>query len=95
MCFSFIIIASLSPTELRCPGPDWYEFEEFCYKPFGDRKTWHDADKVCKSLSAHLVSIRSMTEQSWLESYLYSGTDPETQEVKADFMMNKVERRSN
>lgn len=60
--------------ELRCPGPDWYEFEEFCYKPFGDRKTWHDADKTCKSLSAHLVSIRSMTEQSWLESYLYTAT---------------------
>lgn len=61
--------------ELRCPGLDWYEFGESCYKPFVDKKTWHDARETCRALGADLVSIRSMTEQSWLESYLYMGKD--------------------
>ncbi|KAF7653995.1 hypothetical protein LDENG_00075190, partial [Lucifuga dentata] len=59
---------------LRCSGPDWYEFGEFCYKPFGDKKTWHGAQTTCRSLGAEHVSILSMTEQSWLESYLYLAT---------------------
>uniref|UniRef100_A0A3Q2YSV6 C-type lectin domain-containing protein n=1 Tax=Hippocampus comes TaxID=109280 RepID=A0A3Q2YSV6_HIPCM len=59
---------------LRCSGPDWYEFGEFCYKPFEDKKTWADAQDTCRSLGAELVSIRSMVEQSWLESYLYFAT---------------------
>uniref|UniRef100_A0A4W5RXF7 C-type lectin domain-containing protein n=1 Tax=Hucho hucho TaxID=62062 RepID=A0A4W5RXF7_9TELE len=52
---------------LRCSGPDWYEFGEFCYKPYGDKKTWHAARGECRKLGADLVSIQSMTEQSWLE----------------------------
>lgn len=60
--------------ELRCPGLDWYEFGEFCYKPSEERKTWHDARQACRSLGADLTSILSMTEQSWLESYLYMAT---------------------
>uniref|UniRef100_A0A096MA02 C-type lectin domain-containing protein n=1 Tax=Poecilia formosa TaxID=48698 RepID=A0A096MA02_POEFO len=62
------------PSELRCSGPDWYEFGDFCYKPFGDKKTWHSARSVCRSLGAELVSIHSMKEQSWVESYLYMAT---------------------
>uniref|UniRef100_A0A665UEY6 C-type lectin domain-containing protein n=1 Tax=Echeneis naucrates TaxID=173247 RepID=A0A665UEY6_ECHNA len=72
-------IFSSFPTELRCSGLDWYEFGEFCYKPFGDKKTWHDAQDSCRSQGAELVSIRSMTEQSWLESYLYMGMYVENQ----------------
>uniref|UniRef100_A0A8C7Q736 C-type lectin domain-containing protein n=1 Tax=Oncorhynchus mykiss TaxID=8022 RepID=A0A8C7Q736_ONCMY len=62
-----------SSAELSCSGPDWYEFGEFCYKPYGDKKTWHAARGECRKLGADLVSIQSMTEQSWLESYLYMG----------------------
>uniref|UniRef100_A0A673L5J4 C-type lectin domain-containing protein n=1 Tax=Sinocyclocheilus rhinocerous TaxID=307959 RepID=A0A673L5J4_9TELE len=58
----------------QCSGPDWFEFGEFCYKPFEEKKTWHSARTACRQLGADLVSIRSMTEQSWLESYLYQGT---------------------
>uniref|UniRef100_A0A7N8Y369 C-type lectin domain-containing protein n=1 Tax=Mastacembelus armatus TaxID=205130 RepID=A0A7N8Y369_9TELE len=47
---------------LRCSGPDWYEFGEFCYKPFEVKKTWHDARRACRALGAELVSILSMTE---------------------------------
>uniref|UniRef100_A0A3P9HMI8 C-type lectin domain-containing protein n=1 Tax=Oryzias latipes TaxID=8090 RepID=A0A3P9HMI8_ORYLA len=50
--------------QLRCPGLDWLEFGEFCYKPFGDRKTWQDAQRVCRDLGAELVSIMSMKEQT-------------------------------
>ncbi|XP_062410864.1 macrophage mannose receptor 1-like [Sardina pilchardus] len=57
--------------ELRCSGPDWYEFGEFCYKPFGDKKTWQGARDACGKEGAELVSIASLAEQSWLESYLY------------------------
>nr|XP_020476711.1 macrophage mannose receptor 1-like isoform X2 [Monopterus albus] len=60
--------------ELRCSGPDWYEFGGFCYKPSADKKTWHNARHTCRTLGAELVSIMSMTEQSWLESYLYLAT---------------------
>lgn len=64
----------VSLSELRCSGPDWYEFGEFCYKPFEEKKTWHGARTACRQLGADLASIISMTEQSWLESYLYLGT---------------------
>ncbi|XP_062291189.1 macrophage mannose receptor 1 [Scomber scombrus] len=60
--------------ELRCSGPDWYELGDFCYKPSTDKKTWRDAQDTCRELGAELVSILSMTEQSWLESYLYMAT---------------------
>ncbi|XP_062868150.1 macrophage mannose receptor 1 [Trichomycterus rosablanca] len=60
--------------ELRCSGMDWYEFGEFCYKPFMDKRTWHEARAQCRKLGADLVSIMSITEQSWLESYLYMAT---------------------
>ncbi|XP_061589669.1 macrophage mannose receptor 1 [Cololabis saira] len=60
--------------ELRCSGPDWYEFGEFCYKPSGDKKTWHEARRECRNQGADLVSILSMTEQTWVESYLYMAT---------------------
>ncbi|KAJ3605426.1 hypothetical protein NHX12_027473 [Muraenolepis orangiensis] len=61
--------------ELRCSGADWYELGEFCYKPFGVKKTWDSARQACQSLGAELVSILSMTEQSWVESYLYMATN--------------------
>ncbi|KAJ8402327.1 hypothetical protein AAFF_G00368160 [Aldrovandia affinis] len=60
--------------EMRCSGPDWYEFGDFCYKPFNIKRTWSAARTECMKLGADLVSIMSMTEQSWLESYLYLAT---------------------
>ncbi|KAM9450976.1 lymphocyte antigen 75-like [Clarias gariepinus] len=60
--------------ELRCSGNDWYEFGEFCYKPHSDKKTWFEALAACRRHGADLVSIMSLTEQSWIESYLYEAT---------------------
>ncbi|KAG7266658.1 hypothetical protein CRUP_028375 [Coryphaenoides rupestris] len=61
--------------ELRCSGPDWYEFGGFCYKPFGVKVTWLQARQACRGLGAELVSVLSVTEQSWVESYLYLATN--------------------
>ncbi|KAM7392700.1 hypothetical protein PAMA_007697 [Pampus argenteus] len=71
---SYDVSYTFADGELRCSGPDWYEFGDFCYKPFEDKKTWNDAQDTCRGLGAELVSILSMTEQSWLESYLYLAT---------------------
>ncbi|XP_033951501.2 uncharacterized protein [Pseudochaenichthys georgianus] len=71
---NYAVSYTFADGELRCSGPDWYEFGDFCYKPFEDKKTWHDAQRTCRAMGAELVSILSMTEQSWLESYLYMAT---------------------
>ncbi|XP_030005898.1 macrophage mannose receptor 1 [Sphaeramia orbicularis] len=71
---NYAVSYTFADGELRCPGLDWYEFGDFCYKPFGDKKTWHDAQESCRKVGAELVSILSMKEQSWLESYLYMAT---------------------
>ncbi|XP_068609207.1 uncharacterized protein [Brachionichthys hirsutus] len=71
---SYEVSYAFADGELRCPGYDWHGFGESCYKPFDDRKTWHGAQATCRSVGAELVSILSMAEQSWLESYLYTAT---------------------
>uniref|UniRef100_A0A8C1PNU7 C-type lectin domain-containing protein n=1 Tax=Cyprinus carpio TaxID=7962 RepID=A0A8C1PNU7_CYPCA len=53
-------------SELRCSGPDWYEFGEFCYKPFEEKKTWH---KDCLARGADLLSIHSPEEEIFLSSF--------------------------
>ncbi|KAM9786867.1 secretory phospholipase A2 receptor-like isoform 2-T2 [Syngnathus typhle] len=50
--------------EPRCAAPDWEEFAGFCYKTFEGKKKWDDAQLVCRSLGAELVSIRSEMEQA-------------------------------
>uniref|UniRef100_A0A671V8C8 C-type lectin domain-containing protein n=1 Tax=Sparus aurata TaxID=8175 RepID=A0A671V8C8_SPAAU len=55
--------------DLRCSGPDWYEFADFCYKPFQDKKTWHDAQTACRNLGADLVSIHNQEEEDFLSLY--------------------------
>ncbi|CAL9682123.1 unnamed protein product [Knipowitschia caucasica] len=69
---NYAVSYTFADGEVRCPGLDWYEFGGFCYKPYSDRKTWHGAQASCRKVGAELVSILSMNEQSWLESYLYN-----------------------
>ncbi|KAM9834636.1 uncharacterized protein ACBT44_013087 isoform 3-T3 [Syngnathus typhle] len=54
--------------EPRCAAPDWEEFAGFCYKTFEGKKKWDDAQLVCRSLGAELVSIRTEVEQAWVKS---------------------------
>uniref|UniRef100_A0A672JAV4 C-type lectin domain-containing protein n=1 Tax=Salarias fasciatus TaxID=181472 RepID=A0A672JAV4_SALFA len=62
-------VVCLSVTELRCPGNDWYEFGEFCYKPFSERKTWGAARDDCFYRGGDLVSIHSQEEEEFLSTY--------------------------
>uniref|UniRef100_A0A8C1PUW8 C-type lectin domain-containing protein n=1 Tax=Cyprinus carpio TaxID=7962 RepID=A0A8C1PUW8_CYPCA len=53
-----------------CSGPDWYEFGEFCYKPFEEKKTWHSArTSYCLARGADLLSIHSPEEEIFLSSF--------------------------
>uniref|UniRef100_A0A3B3S381 C-type lectin domain-containing protein n=1 Tax=Paramormyrops kingsleyae TaxID=1676925 RepID=A0A3B3S381_9TELE len=70
LIFVIVIVLSFSSAlycndlpEMRCPDPDWYEFGDFCYKPFTDQKTWHAARTSCRKLGADLVSLLSLKEQ--------------------------------
>uniref|UniRef100_A0A3Q2E886 C-type lectin domain-containing protein n=1 Tax=Cyprinodon variegatus TaxID=28743 RepID=A0A3Q2E886_CYPVA len=55
-----------------CSGPDWYEFGDFCYKPFGDKKTWHNARSSCRNLGADLVSIQEKNKHPSLKCEVFS-----------------------
>uniref|UniRef100_A0A3Q3AN93 C-type lectin domain-containing protein n=1 Tax=Kryptolebias marmoratus TaxID=37003 RepID=A0A3Q3AN93_KRYMA len=68
----FLFFISLS--ELRCSGPDWYEFGDFCYKPFGDKKTWHDARRMCRNLGGgNLASIDMSYDQAFVAGAVLQG----------------------
>ncbi|GAA6074574.1 macrophage mannose receptor 1, partial [Tachysurus ichikawai] len=71
---SYYVSYQFADGELRCSGNDWHEFGEFCYKPFTEKRTWHEAQSACRRHGAELVSIMSLTEQSWLQSYLHLAT---------------------
>uniref|UniRef100_A0A673KXC8 C-type lectin domain-containing protein n=1 Tax=Sinocyclocheilus rhinocerous TaxID=307959 RepID=A0A673KXC8_9TELE len=70
-CFGFLFVSGFTVLLLRCSGPDWFEFGEFCYKPFEEKKTWHSARTAydCLARGADLVSIHSPEEEIFLSSY--------------------------
>lgn len=53
----------------NCSRAGWDNFEGNCYKAFTPPSiTWPDAESACVSEGAHLVSIHSIEEQTWLHS---------------------------
>uniref|UniRef100_A0A8C1F8S6 C-type lectin domain-containing protein n=1 Tax=Cyprinus carpio carpio TaxID=630221 RepID=A0A8C1F8S6_CYPCA len=57
------------PETASCPD-NWYEFGEFCYKPFEEKKTWHSArTSYCLTRGADLLSIHSPEEEIFLSSF--------------------------
>lgn len=65
---AFVFSVLLSDLE-RCE-PGWDKFQGFCYRHFSQRLSWEVAEKHCRMLGAHLVSIMTPEEQHYLNSRL-------------------------
>ncbi|TWW65677.1 Brevican core protein [Takifugu flavidus] len=70
----------------RCE-PGWDKFQGFCYRHFSQRLSWEVAEQHCRMLGAHLVSVMSPEEQSYINSnykeYQWTGLNDKT--VEDDF----------
>ncbi|KAK2830478.1 hypothetical protein Q5P01_018409 [Channa striata] len=74
-------------TDLERCEPGWDKFHGFCYRHFSQRLSWEVAEKHCRVLGAHLVSIMSPEEQIYINSnykeYQWTGLNDKT--IEDDF----------
>ncbi|XP_010767429.1 brevican core protein isoform X2 [Notothenia coriiceps] len=74
-------------TDLEHCEPDWDKFHGFCYRHFGQRLSWQVAELHCRMLGAHLVSIITPEEQSYINNnykeYQWTGLNDKT--IEDDF----------
>ncbi|KAM7384403.1 hypothetical protein PAMA_011654 [Pampus argenteus] len=67
--------------------PGWDKFHGFCYRHFSQRLSWEVAEQHCRMLGAHLVSIMTPEEQSYINSnykeYQWTGLNDKT--IEDDF----------
>uniref|UniRef100_A0A3Q2DPI7 Aggrecan core protein n=1 Tax=Cyprinodon variegatus TaxID=28743 RepID=A0A3Q2DPI7_CYPVA len=65
----------------------WTKFQGNCYLHFSEREEWLDAEKRCRDLNAHLVSIITPEEQQFvsanMQDYQWIGLNDKT--VENDF----------
>ncbi|KAK2920997.1 hypothetical protein Q8A73_000482 [Channa argus] len=65
----------------------WDKFHGYCYRHFSQRLSWEAAEKHCRVLGAHLVSIVSPEEQIYINShykeYQWTGLNDKT--IEDDF----------
>ncbi|XP_041086341.1 neurocan core protein isoform X2 [Polyodon spathula] len=52
----------------------WRKFHGHCYRYFSHRHTWEDAEKDCREHSAHLASVHSPEEQSFINGLGHENT---------------------
>ncbi|XP_061416055.1 macrophage mannose receptor 1-like [Lethenteron reissneri] len=62
--------------ELRCESAQWHEFGNSCYHAVTEALSWASARRSCLTMGAELISLGSLTEQAWLESFLYMASGP-------------------
>ncbi|XP_038144840.1 lactose-binding lectin l-2-like [Cyprinodon tularosa] len=53
----------------------WFSFKGRCYKYFGSRVTWGEAELLCVSEGANLVSIHNLEEHNFV-NFLVKNFDP-------------------
>ncbi|XP_045915084.1 brevican core protein-like [Micropterus dolomieu] len=74
-------------TDVEQCEPGWDKFNGFCYRHFGQRQSWEVAEQHCRMLGAHLVSIMTPEEQSYINSnykeYQWTGLNDKT--IEDDF----------
>lgn len=44
----------------------WSQFDAFCMKHFWEKKTWFEAEAICRQMDAHLASIHSRAENRFV-----------------------------
>ncbi|XP_029299521.1 brevican core protein-like [Cottoperca gobio] len=74
-------------TDLERCEPGWDKFHGFCYRHFSQRLSWEVAEQHCRMLGAHLVSIITPEEQSYINNnykeYQWTGLNDKT--IEDDF----------
>lgn len=77
----------LCETDLERCEPGWDKFHGFCYRHFSQRLSWEVAEQHCRMMGAHLVSIMTPEEQSYINSnykeYQWTGLNDKT--IEDDF----------
>ncbi|CAK6949291.1 brevican core protein-like [Scomber scombrus] len=74
-------------TDLEQCEPGWDKFHGFCYRHYSQRLSWEVAEQHCRMQGAHLVSIMTPEEQSYINSnykeYQWTGLNDKT--IEDDF----------
>lgn len=65
---SCLVSSSVMFSDVEQCEPGWDKFNSFCYRHFGQRQSWEVAEQHCRMLGAHLVSIMTPEEQSYINS---------------------------
>eukprot|EP00933_Yihiella_yeosuensis_P076423 TRINITY_DN8616_c1_g1_i1.p1 TRINITY_DN8616_c1_g1~~TRINITY_DN8616_c1_g1_i1.p1 ORF type:complete len:307 (+),score=56.79 TRINITY_DN8616_c1_g1_i1:46-966(+) len=60
---------SLQLSQVYHPGAcekGWSQFDAFCYKHYWDKRTWFEAERLCRDRDAHLASVHSQAENRFV-----------------------------
>lgn len=67
-----VVSATFNPaqwTQVYHPGAcqaGWSQWDAFCYKHYWEKKTWFEAEKLCRERNSHLASIHSQAENRFI-----------------------------